>query len=33
MNSERPKFTNLEDEILDDSKKKFPKKKRSVLVK
>jgi hypothetical protein len=33
MKSERPRVINLEDEILDDSKKKYPKKKRSVMVK
>lgn len=29
MNCEKPQVTNLEDKILDGSKKKFPKKKRT----
>jgi len=33
MNCEKPKVTNLEDEILDNSEKKSPKKQRSEMIK
>jgi len=32
MNCEKPQVINLEDKILDDSKRKFPKKKKTLLV-